>query len=56
MEDKEEADKLKDYLSENFPLTQQIKIVLQYIWEGVIVFIPILLFVFCFISIRLKRG
>lgn len=56
MDNKDEADKLKDYLSENFPLTQQIKIILQYIWEGIIVIIPVLLFVFCFVSIRFERG
>ncbi len=48
MEDQDEAKKLKEYLSENFPLTQQIKIFLQYIGEGIIVIIPIVIFVICF--------
>lgn len=52
MVDREEANKLKDYLSENFPLTQQIKIILQYIGEGTIIIIPIFIFVLCFISIK----
>lgn len=47
--DREEADKLKEYLSENFPLTQQIKIILQYVGEGIIVVIPILIFMLCFL-------
>jgi len=44
----EEADKLNEYLSDNFPLTQQIIIVFQGIWSGVIIFIPIILFSICF--------
>lgn len=31
MTDREEAKKLKEYLSENFPLTQQIKIIAQHL-------------------------
>lgn len=50
IEDRDEADKLKDYLSENFPLTQQLKIILQYIGKGVIVIIPICIFILCFID------
>lgn len=50
MEDRDEADKLKEYLSENFPLTQQLKIFLQYVGEGVIVIIPISIFILCFID------
>ena len=48
MSDKEEAEKLKEYLSENFPLTQQLKIILQYIWQGIIVIVPVILFIICF--------
>lgn len=48
----EEADRLKDYLSENFPFTQQAKIVLHHIWEGVIVIVPGALFVLCFVSVK----
>ena len=44
----EEADKLNEYLSDNCPLTQQIIIVFQGIWSGVIIFIPIILFSICF--------
>ena len=44
MQDRDEADKLKEYLSENFPLTQQLKICLQYVGEGIIVIIPISIF------------
>ena len=44
----EEADKLNEYLSDNFPLTQQIIIVFQGIWSGMIIFIPIILFSICF--------
>ena len=50
MEDRAEADKLKEYLSENFPLTQQLKIFLQYVGEGIIVIIPIFIFILCFID------
>ncbi len=50
MEDRDEADKLKEYLSENFPLTQQLKIFLQYVGEGIIVIIPIFIFILCFID------
>ena len=50
MEDRDEADKLKEYLSENFPLTQQLKIFLQYMGEGIIVIIPIFIFILCFID------
>ena len=42
------AEKLKEYLSENFPLTQQLKIILQYIWQGIIVIVPVILFIICF--------
>ena len=52
MENKEEAEKLRDYLSENFPLTQQMKIFFQYIWEGVIVLVPVVLFMICFIVVK----
>lgn len=50
MEDRDEADKLKEYLSENFQLTQQLKIFLQYVGEGIIVIIPIFIFILCFID------
>ena len=50
MEDRDEADKLKEYLSENLPLTQQLKIFLQYVGEGIIVIIPIFIFILCFID------
>ncbi len=43
-----EAQKLNNYLSENFPLTQQVKILFSHIWEGVIVLTPAILFVCCF--------
>lgn len=52
MADKEEANKLKEYLSENFPLTQQLKILLQHTGEGIIVIIPILIFILCFVLNR----
>ena len=42
------GEKLKEYLSENFPLTQQLKIILQYIWQGIIVIVPVILFIICF--------
>lgn len=50
MDDRDEADKLKEYLSENFPLTQQLKIFLQYVGEGIIVIIPIFIFILCFMD------
>lgn len=50
MQDRDEADKLKEYLSENFQLTQQLKICLQYVGEGIIVIIPISIFILCFID------
>ena len=48
MTDREEAKKLKEYLSENFPLTQQIKIIAQHIWEGIIILVPAVIFIVCF--------
>ena len=49
MEDEEEAKKIKEYLSENFPFVQQFKIILQYMGEGIIIVIPIFIFALCFI-------
>ena len=48
MTDREETKKLKEYLSENFPLTQQIKIIAQHIWEGIIILVPAVIFIVCF--------
>lgn len=39
---------MQEYLGENFPIIQQIKIVFGYVWQGVIIGIPIVIFVFCF--------
>ena len=50
MEDRDEADKLKEYLRENFPLMKQLKIFLQYVGEEIIVIIPIFIYIFCFID------
>lgn len=47
-EDEDEAKKLNGYLSENFPLTQQLAIVLQYLWGMIIVITPVVLFILCF--------
>lgn len=47
--DIEERERLKEYLSENFPLNQQLIIVLQHIWEGIILIIPVVLFILCFV-------
>ena len=47
-EDEDEAKKLNGYLSENFPLTQQLAIVLQYLWGMIIVMTPVVLFILCF--------
>lgn len=44
-----ELKRLNNYLSENFPLTQQMKIVLLYLWDAVIVMTPVFLFVLCII-------
>lgn len=44
----DEAQKLNNYLSENFPLTQQAKIFCSYAWEGIIILTPIALFAICF--------
>lgn len=49
-EDRDEADKLKEYLRENFPLMKQLKIFLQYVGEEIIVIIPIFIYIFCFID------
>ena len=46
--DEEEAEKLNGYLSENFPLTQQLAIILQYLWGAIIIIIPVALFATCF--------
>lgn len=45
---KEVAEKLNNYLSENFPMSQQMKIVVSYLRDTIIVIIPLLLFVLCF--------
>lgn len=50
MENKDEADKLKEYLSENFPWTQQMKLCFHFIWRGIIILVPVVLFVICFIK------
>lgn len=44
----EEVERMQEYLGENFPIIQQIKIVFSYVWQGVIIGIPIVIFVFCF--------
>lgn len=44
----EEVERMQEYLGENFPIIQQIKIVFGYVWQGVIIGIPIVIFVFCF--------
>lgn len=44
----EELKKLNNYLSENFPLTQQLKIILSYLWDIIIIIAPVVLFVICF--------
>lgn len=44
-----ESKRLNNYLSENFPLTQQMKIVLLYLWDAVIVMTPVFLFILCII-------
>lgn len=49
MKDEEEAKKIKEYLSENFPFVQQFKIILQYMGEGIIIVVPIFIFALCFI-------
>lgn len=46
--DEKEAERLNGYLSENFPLTQQLAIILQYLWGAIIIIIPVALFVTCF--------
>lgn len=44
-----EYQKLNNYLSENFPYMQQTKIIFEYLWYLIILSVPILLFVVCFI-------
>lgn len=44
----EEAEKLNNYLSENFPMSQQIKIIVSYLRDTMIIIIPLLLFLLCF--------
>lgn len=44
----EEVQRMQEYLGENFPIIQQIKIVFGYVWQGAIIGIPIVIFVFCF--------
>lgn len=43
-----DANKLNNYLSENFPLTQQMKIILSYLWDLMIIIAPVVLFILCF--------
>ena len=47
-EKKEIVERLNNYLSENFPLTQQIKIIFSYMWDAIIFIIPICLLILCF--------
>ena len=47
--DKDEAEKLKEYLSENFPWVQQGKIIVKYIWKGIIALVPVAIFIACFL-------
>lgn len=49
MENEKEAEKLNDYLGENFPKTQQIKIIIDYIWKGMVLITPVALFIICFV-------
>lgn len=44
----EELRKLNNYLSENFPLNQQLKILLLYLFDAIIILAPVVLFVLCF--------
>lgn len=44
----DESIKLNNYLSENFPLTQQLKIILLYFFDFIIIITPVILFVICF--------
>lgn len=44
----DELIKLNNYLSENFPLTQQLKIYFLYFFDFVIIIAPVVLFVICF--------
>lgn len=44
----DELIKLNNYLSENFPLTQQLKIILLYFFDFIIIIAPVVLFAICF--------
>lgn len=44
------ARKMNSYLSKNSPLKQQLIIIFQYLWGGVIIITPILLFIICFFA------
>lgn len=44
----DELIKLNNYLSENFPLTQQLKIYLLYLFDFIIIIAPVVLFILCF--------
>lgn len=44
----DEAQKLNNYLSENFPISQEARIIFLRIWEGIIILVPAILFLVCF--------
>lgn len=48
MDNKDKADKLKEYLSEKFPWIQELKLASRCMWRGCIILVPIILFVICF--------
>lgn len=47
LSDEKEAEKLNSYLSENSLVWLQLKIISQYMWNTIIFFIPIVLFISC---------
>lgn len=46
----DESKKLNNYLSENFPLNQQLKIISLYLFDFVIIIAPVVLFALCFLN------
>ena len=48
-EDKEKLDKLNNYMSEISPFIQQLKIIFDYMLSGIVVLMPIIIFLLCFL-------
>lgn len=49
MKDSMEYKKINNYLSEIFPFVQQCKIFFEFIWYSLVLVVPVVLFLICFL-------